>query len=485
MEGMKRASVIWKTALPAAFFALLLLATTSNCPAEEAKESEGKESKGKVLLVIATVNFASEEYKAIREGLEKAGFQVVVGCTVRNSRGIPDIGNVTADRVLSEVKDMELYEGMVFCGGPGMSEYSGENFPPGSPDSLKQSIRDSISQARKLVEEALRSEKAVGAICLAPAAVLAPMSAIKGRRVTGFAQREELAAFKKAGALYTGRPVEADGNLITAKVEGMEGFVKSLVAALSIPFVFPCEGYAQGLKGKGNFGLQISSAKADEAFKGSYHLAEDVWLKAGTAVKSIANGVVAYSDFSPTWTDKDKKVHWNLGNVIIIEHELSPAAKDLTHVCSVYMHLGADRKVKEGDKVGKGQAIGAIGMDKSDENGRYPAHLHFGVHKGPYLQLSPGWKRDKIEEAAAIGLPVGNPPDIRIEKGKIVDVKLAGKTTAEFTFESGSVARIGLLMQSSSPDYKPADIMGWCRGYGDKETVEEWLRPSEWIGKKG
>ena len=44
---------------------------------------------------------------------------------------------------------------------------------------------------------------------------------------------------------------------------------------------------------------------------------------------------------------------------------------------------------------------------------------------------------------------------------------------------------VSLLTGSTYPGRKPADIMGWCTGYGDKETLSEWLRPSEWLAKQG
>src|SRR5262245_35019343 len=100
-------------------------------------------------------------------------------------------------------------------------------------------------------------------------------------------------------------------------------------------FVFPCEGYAKGLRGGGNFGLFVT--EKGSPFSDSWHLAEDVWLPAGTAVRAVADGVVRYSDFSPTWTDERGGVHWNLGNVIVIEHALEPAEKELAAVCSFYV----------------------------------------------------------------------------------------------------------------------------------------------------
>src|SRR6185369_14610385 len=123
------------------------------------------------------------------------------------------------------------------------------------------------------------------------------------------------------------------------------------------------EAYVQGLRSGGNFGVFVSAKESP--FHDSWHLAEDVWLPGGTLVKSVADGIVRYSDFSPTWTDARGLVHWNLGNVIVIEHALEPPERELAAVCSFYVHLGADRRVAAGERVTRGQVIGRIGADES------------------------------------------------------------------------------------------------------------------------
>ena len=252
-------------------------------------------------------------------------------------------------------------------------------------------------------------------------------------------------------------------------------------------FVYPCAGYTKGLRGKGNFGLYVDPRRGASAFAGSYHLAEDVWVAGGTRVDSVADGRVVYSDFSPTWTDDEGHVHWNLGNVIVIEHALPPVNDEPQWLCSVYVHLAADRRVEVGDLVRRGQQIGLVGKHQSEENGRYPAHLHFGLHRGPYVQISPGWRRDLERDAREFGLPCG--PDRELVRGEIELTLLADRsglpgTTVQVDFvEEDAKMYLSLLVGSTSPGYQPADIMGWCEGYGDKQTVEEWVKPSTWIRK--
>lgn len=245
-------------------------------------------------------------------------------------------------------------------------------------------------------------------------------------------------------------------------------------------FCFPCDGYRRGLKGKGNFGILIK--RQGSPFHGTYHLAEDVWLPPGTSVRSIGDGVVRYSDFSPTWRDRSGRMHWNLGNVIVIEHPLRPAEDRLTAVCSVYVHLGARRRVADGQKVKRGQVIGVIGADRSKENGRYPAHLHFGIHRGPYYQIAPSWRRELEEEARSTGIVVG--PN-RVIRGEIM-IKAASKTSVLVKSKrNGDEIVLSLLVGSTYPGRKPADIMGWCSGYGARQTIAEWLRPGAWLAKHG
>jgi murein DD-endopeptidase MepM/ murein hydrolase activator NlpD len=241
-------------------------------------------------------------------------------------------------------------------------------------------------------------------------------------------------------------------------------------------FVEPCAKYASGLRQGGNFGAYIDAKGSP--FAGSWHLAEDVWLAAGTEVRAIGDGVVRYSDFSPTWTDAKGGVHWNFGNVVVIEHALQPSIDGLDAICSLYVHLASDRRVKVGDRVTRGQVIGRIGADRSEENGRYPAHLHFGIHRGPYIQIPPAFERQLRHEAASEeGLRAG---DV-VLRGEI-EVKLNSETSVLVSSATSHASiLLSLLVGSTAPRDPPPDIMCWCEGYGAKETLDEWLKPSKFL----
>jgi len=81
---------------------------------------------------------------------------------------------------------------------------------------------------------------------------------------------------------------------------------------------------------------------------------------------AVADGIVRYSAFSPTWTDADKHVHWNLGNVIVIEHALDQAV----------VLLGVERLPGH-----DAQHAGGHDKRKRDDHGRrwYPPQRPAGV----------------------------------------------------------------------------------------------------------
>jgi murein DD-endopeptidase MepM/ murein hydrolase activator NlpD len=244
-------------------------------------------------------------------------------------------------------------------------------------------------------------------------------------------------------------------------------------------FAWPCDDYSKSVHGK-SFGAHVT--RKGSPFDGSWHLAEDVWMPPGTEVRAVADGVVRYSAFSPTWTDDAGFVHWNLGNVIVIEHPLDPPEKlgddELAALCSFYVHLAADRRVAVGERVARGQAIGRIGADESDENGRYPAHLHFGLHKGPYVQIPPSLVRDLAEAARSKdGLRFG----AQVLRGEL-ELRLSGESSVLITAkESGESVLFSLLAGSTAPVDPPPDIMTWCAGYGARETLDEWIEPSSFL----
>ncbi len=119
--------------------------------------------------------------------------------------------------VVSAAPEMRYYsgkKGMNFKPDKTIQEVHGEEFDcvfiPGgyAPDRLRR-YREVLDIVRRHYEEG----KLVCAVCHGPW-VLISAKVVKGKRVTGFfAIKDDL---ENAGAIYTGKPVEVDGNLITA-----------------------------------------------------------------------------------------------------------------------------------------------------------------------------------------------------------------------------------------------------------------------------
>ena len=105
-------------------------------------------------------------------------------------------------------------------------------------------------------------------------------------------------------------------------------------------------------------------------FENSVHVGDDcAWTKEYRTVVAIAPGVVRLVAHIFTW-----------GHIVIVEHKSS----DGSAFCSLYAHLSPLIHVRPGDSVEAGQKIACIGRSNSVDNGGYGAHLHFGIHKGPY-----------------------------------------------------------------------------------------------------
>ncbi len=148
----------------------------------------------KVLMVIAHQDFRDEEYKQPREILENAGAKITLASsktgTVYGSYGL----TAQVDILLNDAHP-EDYDCVIFVGGMGSSEYF---------DNQK---------AHSIAQEMFAQKKLVCALCIAPN-TLAQAGILKDKKVTAFPSvKEDLI---KQGAIYTGKDVEVDGNIITA-----------------------------------------------------------------------------------------------------------------------------------------------------------------------------------------------------------------------------------------------------------------------------
>lgn len=165
----------------------------------------------KVLMVIASQQFRDEEYQKPRELLEKSGASVTVASSVlQEATGMLGL-KVKPDILLQDAR-MQDFDAVVFVGGMGATEYWDNPV------------------AHALARSAYEAGKPTTAICLAPM-ILANAGLLKGKRATIWADASK--DFKTQGVVYTGKPVERDGKLITGSgPAAAEAFGEALVEAL-------------------------------------------------------------------------------------------------------------------------------------------------------------------------------------------------------------------------------------------------------------
>ena len=147
----------------------------------------------KILSIIAPNGYQEIEYSDSKQALEQKGHIVITASTVNEARGKSG-GKKKVDVLLSNVKTKD-YDAILFVGGPGSHSFFDDPF------------------VHKLAKEFIDSKKIVAAICAAPS-ILANAGLLKGIEATCFP--DQALNIKSKGAIYTGKPVQKDGLIITA-----------------------------------------------------------------------------------------------------------------------------------------------------------------------------------------------------------------------------------------------------------------------------
>jgi len=159
----------------------------------EAPKVERPRAK-RAVLIIASKNFRDEELFETKRVLDEAGVETVIASTktaiLRGMLG----GKAKAAILVSELR-VDDYDAIIFIGGSGAKEYFNSRV------------------ALDIARDAAAKKKVLAAICIAPT-VLANAGVLTGIRATSFLSEQP--KLQKAGALYTGAPVERDGLIITA-----------------------------------------------------------------------------------------------------------------------------------------------------------------------------------------------------------------------------------------------------------------------------
>ncbi len=167
-----------------------------------------------VLVVLPARDFDEQVLRYARSSL----YNVHVGTrSVATVYDEPVHGHLQDEFLVDEPLEdqtLERYSGVIFAGGKGALELADH------------------PTCQRLAREAAEAGKLIGAWDLS-VAVPARAGVLRGRRVTGSpALAEEL---RRAGARYTGRPVEVDGTIVTA-FDASAGvrFGKALVSVVAV-----------------------------------------------------------------------------------------------------------------------------------------------------------------------------------------------------------------------------------------------------------
>ncbi len=154
-----------------------------------------KRLEGKRVLILMASEYEDSEFRDVAGSLSLEGAQIVVASiTMGELKGKRGEVTVIPDIIVDKV-DIDSFDAIYIPGGR-------------SPSKLRSNLT-----VQNIVKEAFDKGLRIGALCHGPQ-VLISAGIVKNRTMTSYPKvGEEL---EQAGANYTGKPVERDGNIITA-----------------------------------------------------------------------------------------------------------------------------------------------------------------------------------------------------------------------------------------------------------------------------
>jgi protease I len=175
-----------------------------------ADNSMGQTSK-KALLIVASQKFRDEELFVTKDVLRNKGIVVTVASTSTSTITGMLGGTTKPDKLISTVSAAD-FDAIVFIGGGGSQQYWND------------------ATAHSLAKQAFQAGKIIAAICIAPV-TLANAELLNGKKVTAF--DSVTAKLTAKGAIYTGKSVQIDGNIITGNgPESAQEFGETIADAL-------------------------------------------------------------------------------------------------------------------------------------------------------------------------------------------------------------------------------------------------------------
>jgi len=198
------------------FLFLLLFSCETKTKLQKTKKKEVKVMKQdlidkKVVMIIPSCDFRDEELLIPKQRLEEQGAKVIIASS-KLGKVTGMLGATAEPEILFTQIKIEEYDCIIFVGGSGSTEYFNN------------------SDAHKICKEAVEQNKLLAAICIAPT-TLANSGVLANKKATVFSSQAQ--ALKNKAAIYTGKAVEIDGNIITAEgPRAAEEFAKRIIEKL-------------------------------------------------------------------------------------------------------------------------------------------------------------------------------------------------------------------------------------------------------------
>ena len=182
---------------------LLLLSTSLEAYAQFCEK--------RILMIIPLKGFWCEELKKPKEIFEQNGLSVTIASSAMKEAESIFGDTIKPDIVLKKVK-VGQYDAIIFVGGEGAVQYWDD------------------PHAHRLIKEALKKGKVLGAISISPI-TLANAKVLIGKKATVWPTLRN--RLKWAGAIYTGEAVEIDGKIVTAdRPDSVEEFANAILRVI-------------------------------------------------------------------------------------------------------------------------------------------------------------------------------------------------------------------------------------------------------------
>ncbi len=170
-----------------------------------------------ILMVIASKNFRDEEYFIPYDILQKEGAKITTASSIKGEIVGIEGGEARSALTLKEA-DVKDFDAVIFIGGSGATEYFENN------------------EAHKIIQEAVRKDKIVAAICIAPV-ILARAGILRGKNATVWSSvldKSGVKELKNGGCNASEERVVKDGKIITADGPSVaEEFAQAIIGAFA------------------------------------------------------------------------------------------------------------------------------------------------------------------------------------------------------------------------------------------------------------